>query len=234
MADRTFYRTGAGAAIIGAILAIIFNILHPRPTGDPGDTEAHLRLVADSDIWLLDHLALGIAILLTALGLITILRSVEADGETAWAWGRLAIVAALLSASFGMVVIAVDGIALKSTADSWASAQDKAGALLAAGTAEEIAVGLFTWLIVLQFGALPLLVGMALTNSSYPKWLGTVAMLAGVMGVVTGLVQAFSGLTTATASIMFPIASIAFTVVTLVAGINLWRRTESTAVSVPT
>ena len=227
MADRTFYRTGAGAAIVGAILAIVFNILHPRPTGDPGDTEAHLQLVADSDIWLVDHLALGIAILLTALGLITILRSVEADGEAAWAWGRLAIVAALISASVGMAVIAVDGLGLKAVADSWSSSQDKAGALLAAGTAEEIAVGLFTWLIIVQFGALPLLVGMALSNSSYPKWLGTVALLAGALGVVTGLVQAFSGLTTTTAGIMFPIASIAFTVVILAAGINLWRRTES-------
>jgi hypothetical protein len=226
VADRAFYRIGAGAAIIGAILAIVFNILHPRPSGDPGDTEAHLRLVADSDIWLVDHIALGIAILLTTLGLITILRSVEADGEAAWAWSRLAIVAALISASFGMAVIAVDGLGLKAAADSWASSQDKAGALLAAGTAEEIAVGLFTWLIIAQFGALPLLAGMALSNSSYPKWLGTVALLAGALGLVTGLVQAFSGLTTATATIMFPIASIAFTVVTLVAAINLWRRTE--------
>lgn len=137
MADRTFYRAGAGAAIVGTALALVFNILHPRTSGDPGDTEAHLRLVADSDIWLLDHVSLGVAILLSALGLITILRSVEADGEPAWAWGRLAIVAALLSALFGMVVVAVDGLALKAVADSWSGASDKAGGLLAAGTAED-------------------------------------------------------------------------------------------------
>ena len=116
----------------------------------------------------------------------------EADGEPAWAWGRLAIVAALLSAAFGMVVVAVDGSDLKAAADSWSGASDKAAGLLAAGAVEDIAVGVFTWLIVVQFGAVPLIVGMALSASSYPKWLGTVALLAGALGLVTGLIQAFS------------------------------------------
>ncbi len=50
MPERTLTRIGAAAAVLGAVLGLVVNVLHPR-VNDPANTKAFLRQVAESTIW---------------------------------------------------------------------------------------------------------------------------------------------------------------------------------------
>jgi hypothetical protein len=64
-------RIGSYAGIAGALLGLVGNLLHPAtPIGDP---QGVARTIADSRLWVPDHLAI-------VLGLILI------PSSTAWPW----------------------------------------------------------------------------------------------------------------------------------------------------
>src|SRR5262245_49140103 len=54
--EQEAVRVGSIAAVVGAMLLLVFNILHPRG-GDLHDQPAQLRLIADSGIYRFDHVA---------------------------------------------------------------------------------------------------------------------------------------------------------------------------------
>lgn len=224
MPDRLLFRVGSLSAIVGAALAIVFNLLHPRDSDALDNTEAQLQLIVDEDIWLFDHVMLLVAVILSFLGLIAIYRSVT--GDTGLAWARLGVATAVAGAGVAVITIGIDGIAMNEIADNWDTASDQAPVLAAAEAVEEVGIGLFTVLILAFFGVVPLFFGLAVANGDvYPRWLGWVAVVAGVLGLVTGFVQAFDGLSTFTTFVLFPIASILFTLWLLYMGVLLWRKT---------
>jgi len=54
-------RMGSGAGVLGAVLAGVGNLLHPiTPRDDPPGVA---RVIADSDLWTLIHLAIIIGII---------------------------------------------------------------------------------------------------------------------------------------------------------------------------
>jgi len=70
MNDRSFLRLGAAAAVVGALLALAGNLLHPR-FGDIADVDLY-RKIAGSDRWLTSDLLLIAALVLSTAGLVAI------------------------------------------------------------------------------------------------------------------------------------------------------------------
>jgi hypothetical protein len=226
MPDRVLFRVGAISAVAGAALGLVFNLLHPRDTDSLDSIAAELQLVDESGIWVFDHVVLGIAVVLSFLGLIAIAHSITGDAGTSWA--MLARASAIASSAMLMTLLAIDGIAMKEIAESFAPVTDieTAAAFVGAAPVVETVRALFTASIGAFFGVTPLLFGAAVVTSDvYPRWLGYVALAAGALGFVTAIIQAFNGLSTVTTLFLFPIASVVFTLWLLYVGVLLWRKT---------
>ncbi len=74
--QRAIFRIGALAGIVGALLAMVGNLLHPAtPIGDP---EGVARTIAQSERWVLVHLVV-------VVGLILMLGALVARAR--WSWG---------------------------------------------------------------------------------------------------------------------------------------------------
>ena len=83
-------RIGSAGGILGALLGLIGNLLHPAtPTGDP---EGVARTIADSRIWVPAHLAIVAGLVLMLGGLVAISQSIQ--GGLPGALARLGLVAA--------------------------------------------------------------------------------------------------------------------------------------------
>ena len=73
--DRWIYRIGGFAAIVGSLLAMIGNLLHPMtPTGDP---VAVGHAIHGSDAWTVIHMAIVIGLILMLGGLMAIADSMH-------------------------------------------------------------------------------------------------------------------------------------------------------------
>ena len=224
MPDRTLVRVGSVSAMLGAIMLIVANIMHPRGA-EFGDTAEHLQEIADAGIYLGDHIGLLVGALLLVGGLVGLSHSLADGGGAAWA--RLGLAVAAAAAALMTVVIAVDGIALKAVANEWASSQNES-LFQAAYVLEQIGLGLFTMLIFFIFGVLYILYGLAVALSDiYPKWLGWLALVLGTAGAVIGLVHAYQGPSDLLTNVLFPIVSILLTVWVLVMGVLMWRKTSA-------
>lgn len=228
MSEPTLFRVGSVCAIVGAILGIIVNVLHPR-TEEIAKPEALVQLVASSDIWVGDHVGILVAILLVVAGYAAVYRSLT--GEAATAFARLGYASAVVGATVFAVLAATDGIAGKALANAWATAPaaEKAAALRVAESVAAVNIALFSVTLIVFFGATVFLFGLAIATSDvYPKWLGWVAAVLGVAAALLGFVYAYQGPSALVTNILVPILSILETVWLLVIGVLLWRRTTVT------
>jgi hypothetical protein len=226
--ERTFMRVGAGALVVGMVLALVFNLIHPRSSDALDSTRAELELVADSDIWLFDHMMLGVAAAFALLGLVALATSMR--GGDAEPWARAALIAGVAGIVVIWITVVVDGMASKEVADAWAQSPDDP-ALLAAGDAVvQISLAMFTAVIGASFGVTPIAFGLAILASGvYARGLGWAAIASGVLGFVTAMIQFLGGPSNLTAAVLFPIASLSFTLIGFVLGVQLWRRSEAPA-----
>jgi len=118
---------GSTAGIAGALLGLVGNLLHPAtPIGDP---EGIARTIAGSRLWVPDHLAIVLGLILMLGGLVAIAHSIP-DGLPA-ALARLGSVAAVAGITIGLILVTLDGLAAKGIAEAWttAPAADQAAAL---------------------------------------------------------------------------------------------------------
>lgn len=60
MSEPTLFRVGSACLIVGSLLAIVVNALHPRTT-DIANPQALVQLAAASDLWVADHLGILLA-----------------------------------------------------------------------------------------------------------------------------------------------------------------------------
>lgn len=224
--DRTVLRAGAGAAMVGAVLGLVFNILHPRATDDLDEVVTELDLVADSGIWLFDHYMLAWAVAFALVGYIAIARSYP-DGPGA-SWGRIALGSAIVGVTVTFATVLVDGPAMKEAADAW----DEAGrgtdgaAFATADAVANVSLALFTGLMGSLFGLTPVLFGVTgLASDAYPRWLAYVALVAGILGLVAGSIQYLQGELSLASTYIFTAGSILFTVWLFGMGWLLWRKT---------
>jgi hypothetical protein len=228
MAQRTLFRVGAIGAMVGAALGLIFNLLHPRGSGIDTSQE-ELDLVADSGIWLFDHFMLAWALAFGFLGLVAIARSFT--GEAGESWGRLALASAIASVAIGYVAVTVDGVAMKEVADNWAEAGrgTETSAFATGDAVANVALALFTALIGSLFGLTATLFGVAvLASNNYPKWLGYVAVVAGIAGLVTASITYLTGPSDVVLNVLFGGSSVLYTIWLFASGWYLWLRAGGT------
>src|SRR5215213_8958821 len=125
--EGDIFRIGSVAGTLGALLAMVGNLLHPAtPIGDP---EGVARTIAQSQRWVLVHLVIVVGLILMLGALIALSRSIE--GGLAGALAQLGSVAAVAGVTVGVVLVIVDGVAAKHLADAWEAAPpDQAAAAL--------------------------------------------------------------------------------------------------------
>jgi hypothetical protein len=199
-------RIGSVAGIVGALLAMVGNLVHPAtPTDDP---QGVARTIAGSQLWVVDHLAIVVGLILMLAALVAIADPIR-DGLPG-ALARLGSVAAVAGITVGLILVTLDGLAAKQIAEAWATAppDEQAAALRLVLAEETINFALAALFNILFAGVTFILYGLAVAWSRvYPRWLGWVVVVAGVGSVVAGLVQAYAGeSTTATRvlTIIFP------------------------------
>ncbi len=200
------FRIGAVAGIVGALLAMVGNLLHPAtPIGDP---QGVARTIAQSETWVPVHLVIVVGLILMLGGLVALSRSIEGGGAGALA--QLGSVAAVAGITVGVVLVIIDGVAAKHLADAWEAAppEEAAAALRVVLAEEAINFAVASLFNILFAGVTFILLGLAVAwSGEYPRWLGWVVVVAGVGSVPVGLVQAYTGESigfTRIATIIFP------------------------------
>lgn len=225
--DRSVAKIGAGAAMLGAVLALVFNILHPR-SSDIGTASEELELITDNGIWLFDHYMIGWAVGIVFLGLLVFTWTFAA--EPARSWARVARALLVGSTTLVFATVAIDGQAGNAIAEQWETTQQKEAAVFVADMVFEIGTALFTSAIASFFGLMPIVFGVAiLSGREHPPWLGWVPIVSGIVGIVTATIQYFDGLSNTTTNVLFPISSILLTIWVFVVGWRLWQTTATAA-----
>jgi Domain of unknown function (DUF4386) len=192
VSGRWVLRLGGGAAIVGAILGGIGNLVHP--VTPMHDQVGVARVIADSKIWVPVHLAIVVGILLMLGGLVALYHSIR--GGLADALARLGLFASVVGVTIGLILVILDGVAAPQLAQEWAAAApgDQAVALGLVHANETINFALASLFNLVFAGVTFILFGLAVALSDvYPRWLGWVALVAGASSIVAGLIQAFTG-----------------------------------------
>ncbi|HYU56874.1 MAG TPA: DUF4386 family protein [Actinomycetota bacterium] len=215
-------RIGGISAIVGALLGMVGNLIHPvTPIDDP---EGVARVIAGSDIWVPVHLAIVLGIVLMLGGLVAIYHSIR-EG-IAGALARFGLFGAVAGATIGMVLVILDGVAARQLAQEWATVppDQKAAALSLVHANETINLALAS-LFNFVFAAVTfILFGLAVVFSDvYPRWLGWIAFLAGLGSIAAGLIQAYVGEPTGTSRILTIIGPTVITLWLLTMGVLLAR-----------
>ena len=134
MSERVVLRIGGVAGLVGTVLLVAGNVIHPREPGQLDSAEALLSVVAGSDRWSVNHLILMVAtgFLLTAYYGLT--HSISHEPGSAWA--RLGWAVAIVGAGIGVTFMLTEAVALRGIADIWAASSGAEQELaLAAGDA---------------------------------------------------------------------------------------------------
>jgi hypothetical protein len=225
--ERWIYGIGGVAAIVGSLMGMVGNLIHPAtPLDDP---EGVARVIAESDAWTAIHLVIVFGIVLMLGGLLALNHSIR-DG-VASALARFGLAAAVVGIAIGVVLVMLDGVAAKQLADEWAKAppEEQTVALRIVLANETINFALASSFNIVFAGATFILFGLAVAFSGvYQRWLGWVAVAAGIVSVGAGLIQAFTGEPTVASFVLTIIGPTVITLWLLVIGILLVRRVRQT------
>jgi len=221
MEDRSFLKVGAGAAVAGALLALVGNLLHPRYNVDD---VVKFRRMAGSKLLISADLVLLVALALVVAGAVAIAASLEEGRSSGLA--RLGRLAATVGGAIAIGELGVETFGLIQSAKIFASAPriDEAGAFWATSAVDHLNTALFaTWVIVL-LGLGPLLISLAMLGGRrYPAWLGAAGGLGGLICLGVGVFYLLRS-DQSPANIPFYVGSLLVTVWLLAAGALLWRQ----------
>lgn len=192
MEDRSLIRVGAAFGLVGAVIATVANLLHPRT---PEDADAiWFGVIADSGVWDFVHFLIGVAILFVLAGLVALARYVR--GTPGAGWGAITLIIGIAGASVALVHTAIDGYAFKHVAERW-SAAGRPGdgpAYELVQTMDAISGGLFNAFNGTLLGVVPLLGGIAALRSGlFAGWVGIVAIIGGAIGVALDVYGTLGG-----------------------------------------
>jgi hypothetical protein len=223
LSDRWIYRLGAGAAVVGSLLGMVGNLVHPAtPLDDP---QGIARTIAESGaMWISIHLVIVIGIALMLGGLVGLFYALR--GGMAGAFALFGLVAAVAGATIGLILVILDGVASPQLAKEWmAASQDESEValqiVLVSETLNFALASLFNFVFA---GATFLLFGLAVASSRvFPRWLGWVVVVAAVGSIGAGLIQAYAGEPTTASRILTIIGPTTITLWLLVIGILLGR-----------
>lgn len=220
--QRWIFRLGAAAAVVGSLAGMVGNLIHPvTPLDDPAGVA---RVIADSAAWTPIHLVIVFGIALMLGGLLALYRSIQ--GGLAAAFAGLGWAAAIAGIAVGLILVMLDGVAAKQLAEEWARApaDEQAAALRVVLANETVNFALAALFNILFAGITFILYGLAVARSDvYPRWLGWIAVAAGVASVGAGLIQALTGKPTTASQILTIIGPTVITLWLAVMGILLAR-----------
>ncbi len=231
-------KAGAGCAIAGAILLFVGTYLHPMEA-DPNEPVAAFTEYAADHLWVASHLTQLTGVVLAVAALLFLAQQMESVRGRDWSrlaaesgkrrvsarLGRVGEMGAIASLALAAALQAVDGIALKRMVDAWAAAPaaQKEVAFHAAFAVRQVEVGLAS-MVSLLFGFTVNVYGIALlVDPAYPKWIGGLAIVGGVLTMVAGVVIAYTGFSGPAMAISMPANSILLAWM-LSLGVLMWRR----------
>ena len=111
-------RIAGPSFIVGAILLVVSNVLHPRSDTDLGFVQ---DIAADmGGLWEAYHLMLVVGIWGLLIGVVGIYRSISTGGGAPWA--RLGFYGLLVGTTVWTVLFATDGLGLPIVVESWEDA----------------------------------------------------------------------------------------------------------------
>lgn len=225
--DAALLRAGAVAGLGSAAVAVVFNAIHPRATSESlNDIPELLRLVAASDSWRVVHLASVVASLVGVAAIVSILWSIMLEGSNRWPVTALVLI--VITTPTLLLSVGLDGFAIKTVADRWAAAGGDQSLLGAATALRSVDVAVLNVVMIGHFGLIAILLGVATwTSPLYGKWLGLVAVAAGVLGALCGTLQALSGkLTTLSYLVLLTVSLALFTIWLTLCSIVLLRKAD--------
>ena len=191
---------------------------------DLTDTLAQVELVAGSDIWLIDHLAIMFGVLFVLVFVVAVDRSLANTAGALWA--RIAYSFQVVAAATIVVLIGIDGIGSKEIFDTWADATGSEREILdqIVVAVEHIDFGVFTTYVIVQYGLMFIALGLAFLNTDlYSRVYGIAAVVLGTVGTVTGIIWAFVGITPETVWIGFGTLLLLLVLVVLI-GVSMLRK----------
>ena len=213
--------------ILGAILTGVFNAIFPR-VSDPDNVQSVLKKLGEDDL-LAQIASVGVAVGIWLIlgGIAGVYRSISTGAAAPWA--RLGFYAFIVAAAIWTVSFAVT-LGQAGAAADWLetlAAGDPAAAAIpftVGATLYVASTSFFAMAVFVNWTAI-ILLGIALSlNTLYPKWLGWVAIILGVVTIpAVGIPLAFDGLTQ-TVDTTFMILAGLTTLWTLVLGIWITRR----------
>jgi hypothetical protein len=227
-ADRPLLPIAAAALVLGLVLQVVMEALHPS-NADPNDSVAAFHEYAASETWTAVHIGQFIAALLVALALVALSRRLARQPGLAGVMGAVGGVAAVLLAAVFAVQMAVDGVALKATVDAWAQAAagaERASAFQVAEGIRWIEKGL-SGFFHLTNGTTLLALGLSITvGRVYPRWLGVTGVLAGIGFLAGGVTTAHTGFSPKASTVLL-VPLVLGLVFLIGVAVMMWRRTPA-------
>jgi hypothetical protein len=224
MPQTLVLRIGSVTAVLGGIFTLAGNIIHPREEGQLDDPETLLQVVADSDIWVADHMIIFIGVTLLLGAFYGVTHSIS--GESATAWARLAWGVAIVGVGLGALLMLTEAVAVAGIAETWATSTgpETELALAAGGALFHFSLALATAAPLFLYGIAPILTGRAILSShDYPSWVGVAGMILGGIGVAANIGQILTGVTTQSGLVLVPIGIVGVTLWMIYLGVVMWR-----------
>jgi hypothetical protein len=222
--DQALLRVGAITGIVGVLVQIAMDQLHPAQA-DPNRSRAAFEEYARSRIWTEVHLGQFLGTLLMAISLLCLARALSRQRGLPGALALVAAVTTLVLTAVFTVQMALDGIALRTAVHAWvtASGPQKASAFQVAQGLRGLEKGLSA-LFHINNGLTLVTLGLSMAfGRLYARWLGWMAVVAGVAFVGGGIVTAHSGFSS-TAGMMLKPALLLLLVFMVGTCLSMWRR----------
>jgi hypothetical protein len=182
-------------AVLGIVVQVGMTFLHPSHAA-PNDSSAAFEEYSHSGIWPYVHIGQFLGTLLIVVTLVGVSRALSRQRGLPGALAVVGGVTAVLVGAVFAVQMAVDGVALKGTIDTWAhagSAVDKAIAFQVADGVRWIEKALSSFFHLINGLTMLTLGAAALLGHVVPRWIGVTGVLAGGGFVLGSLVVARTG-----------------------------------------
>jgi hypothetical protein len=223
--DSALPRIGAVAGITGVLLQVAMDQMHPAHA-DPNDSRAAFTEYSHYGLWTVVHIGQFLGTLLLVIALLALARGLSRQSGLAGALAFLGAVTAILVAAVFTVQMAVDGVALRSAVETWSSAAPgtaKTSAFQVADGLRGLEKGL-SGFFHLNNGLTLITLGLSIAlGRLYPRWLGAVAVVAGVAFLVGGVVTANAGFSSDAGYVLTP-SLLLLAVFIFGICISMWRR----------
>jgi hypothetical protein len=179
--NASLLTVGLVAAVVGIVVEVAMGLLHPSHA-QPNDSAAAFEEYSHSQDWTYVHIGQFAGTLLVVIALVAIARTLSGQPGMAGAMAVVGAVTAVLVGAVFAVQMAVDGVALKGTVDTWAhasTAADRSEAFVVADGVRWIEKALSSFFHLLN-GTTLLALGLSvLFGQMARRWLGWVGVVAG-------------------------------------------------------